>query len=82
MSDALERLENRIRQLGERLEALRAENENFRRHAGGGEQSLNSQQALHEIDSLRREKRQLQKKIERIDQGLSRLIEQIDQLQS
>ena len=81
MSDAFERLENKLRQLVDSLEALRTENEKFRRHAGGGSDKISSQQALNEIDALRREKKELQKKIERIDQGLSRLIERIDSLQ-
>ncbi len=81
MSEALERLESKIKQLLDSMESLRAENRSFRALAGESNGTLSRQQVAGRIESLRLEKEKLEKKMSRIEQGLSRVLEELDKLE-
>ena len=81
MSEALALLETKIKQLLDSMESLRAENKSFRALAGEGRGELTSQQVAGRIESLRLEKEKLEKKMSRIEQGLSSVLDELDRLE-
>lgn len=81
MSEALALLETKIKQLLDSMESLRAENESFRALAGEGSGELTSQQVAGRIESLRLEKEKLEKKMSRIEQGLTSVLDELDRLE-
>ena len=81
MSEALALLETKIKQLLDSMESLRAENESFRALAGEGRGELTSQQVAGRIESLRLEKEKLEKKMSRIEQGLTSVLDELDRLE-
>jgi len=81
MSEALALLETKIRQLLDSMESLRAENESFRAFAGESSEKLSGQQVAGRIESLRLEKEKLEKKMSRIEQGLSSVLDELGRLE-
>ena len=80
MTEALDRLEAKIRELLTSLENLREENSAFRRVAGQKERRLSTQEIIGRIESLKLEKVRLESKMERAEQALERIIEKFDKL--
>ncbi len=80
MSPALEKLEQRIKDLVGRFDRLREENESFRRaaEAGCGDQ-LTSQQALEQIESLKGENGKLSQKLAAVDKRLEAVLTGLEQ---
>ncbi len=78
MPPALEKLEQRIRDLFGRIDRLRGENESFRRVAVGRGDEVTSQQALEQIELLKRENGKLHKKLAKVDKRLDKLLEELD----
>ncbi len=80
MSPALEKLEQRIKDLVGRFDRLREENESFRRaaEADRGNQ-LTSQQALEQIESLKRENGKLSQKLADVDKRLEAVLTELEQ---
>ena len=81
MSEALAKLETKIKQLLDSMESLQAENRSFRALAGENSGKLSGQQVAGHIESVRLEKEKLEKKISRIEQGLSRVLDELDKLE-
>jgi len=81
MSEALEKLETKIKQLLDLVESLQADNRSFHALAGENSGKLSGQQIAQRIESLRREKETLEKKMARIEQGLSRVLDELDKLE-
>lgn len=82
MSEALAKLESKIKQLLDSMESLQAENRSFRALAGESSGTLSRQQVAERIESLRREKEKLEKKMSRLQQGISRVLDELDKLES
>jgi|GEM_PF-4981701 FtsZ-binding cell division protein ZapB len=82
MSEALAKLESKIKQLLDSMESLQAENRSFRALAGENNGKLSRQQVAERIESLRREKEKLEKKMSRLQQGISRVLDELDKLES
>jgi len=80
ITEALDRLEAKIRELLTSLENLREENSAFRRVAGQKDRRLSTQEVIGRIDSLKLEKERLESKMERAEQALERIIEKFDKL--
>lgn len=80
MTEALDRLEAKIRELLTSLENLREENSAFRRVAGQKDRRLSIQEIIGRIESLRLDKERLEAKMERAEQALERIIEKFDKL--
>lgn len=80
MPSDLDKLEQRISQLMEVADSLRRENRSFRRAAAGSDEQVSGSQALAEIDRLKKEKKQLESKLEAVDSRLENLIAEIDRL--
>ncbi|OGF98953.1 MAG: hypothetical protein A3F83_10075 [Candidatus Glassbacteria bacterium RIFCSPLOWO2_12_FULL_58_11] len=80
MTEALDRLEAKIRELIAGLESLREENNAFRRAAGQGKQRLSTQELIGRIESLKLENERLQGKTSRAGQALEQIIEKFDKL--
>ena len=80
ITEALDRLEAKIRELLTSLENLREENSAFRRVAGQKDRGLSTQEVIGRIDSLKLEKERLESKMERAEQALERIIEKFDKL--
>lgn len=81
MSEALAKLESKIKQLLDSMESLQAENRSFRALAGESNARLPRQQVAGRIEALKLEKEKLEKKISRVEQGLSRVLEELDKLE-
>jgi len=81
MSEALAKLETKIKQLLDSMESLQAENRSFRALAGEGSSELSRQQVAERVELLRLEKEKLEKKMSRIEQGLSRVLDELDKLE-
>lgn len=82
MSEALAKLESKIKQLLDSMKSLQAENRSFRALAGESNGKLSRQQVAERIESLRREKEKLEKKMPRLQQGISRVLDELDKLES
>ncbi len=82
MSEALAKLESKIKQLLDSMGSLQAENRSFRALAGESNGKLSRQQVAERIESLRREKEKLEKKMSRLQQGISRVLDELDKLES
>lgn len=82
MSEALAKLESKIKQLLDSMKSLQAENRSFRALVGESNGKLSRQQVAERIESLRREKEKLEKKMSRLQQGISRVLDELDKLES
>lgn len=82
MSEALAKLESKIKQLLDSMGSLQAENRSFRALAGESNGKLSRQQVAERIESLRREKEKLEKKMSRLQQGISKVLDELDKLES
>jgi len=78
MSQALEKLEQRIRDLFDRVDRLREENESFRRATSGRGNDVTSQQALEQVELLKRENDKLRRKLTDVDKRLEAVLEEMD----
>ena len=71
MSPAIDKLEQRIIELGRRIEQLRGENDSFRRAAEAGrEQQASGQEAMAELAELKQENQHLRHKLDAVDKHL------------
>ena len=81
MSSAIDKLEQRILELGRKMEQLRGENESFRNAAvAGQEQQVSSEQALAQIETLKLENSQLRQKLDAVDKRLAGLIDGVEKM--
>ena len=81
MSSAINKLEERIRELGRKMDELRNDNESFRRAAASGSsQQVSSQEALADIESLKQENHRLRQKLETVDKNLESVLDGIEKL--
>ena len=78
MSQVLEKLEQRIRELFSRIDRLRKENESFRRAAAGRADQVTSEQALEQIELLKRENGKLRKQLANVDKRLESVLADLD----
>lgn len=81
MTDALERLEQKLRQLFERLDSLESENEAFRALAGQSGNRLSGDQAIGQIERLKLDKEDLERKMSRIERSLTKVLAELDKLE-
>ncbi|HUU26205.1 MAG TPA: hypothetical protein VM123_00200 [archaeon] len=80
MSQAMEKLEQKLRQLFEIIDHLEAENRSYRALVNGGGDHLTQAQIISELKSLRLEKEKIEKKMELVERGLTRVLEELDRL--
>jgi FtsZ-binding cell division protein ZapB len=78
MSQTLEKLEQRIRELFGRVDRLHEENASFRRAALGRGDEVTSQQALEQIELLKRENDKLCRKLADVDKHLQAVLTKLE----
>ncbi|MEA1996056.1 MAG: hypothetical protein U9N45_00375 [Gemmatimonadota bacterium] len=81
MSEALVRLEQKIKQLLERMDNLEAGNRAFRELAESGGEQMTQQQVIRKIEGLKLEKKKLEKKIESIGRRVDSALEVLEKLE-
>jgi len=78
MSEALERLEGKIKQLLALIDRLETENRSLRSMAQSGDQSQSQAELIGRIEKHRLEKAKLEQKLVLVERSLDRVISEID----
>ncbi|MBN2288401.1 MAG: hypothetical protein JXQ83_03645 [Candidatus Glassbacteria bacterium] len=78
MTEALERLEGKIKRLLALVDRLESENRVFRSMAETDKENLSETEVVARIEGLKLEKEKLEKKLELAQRTLDRIISQID----
>ncbi|MBW7995021.1 MAG: hypothetical protein FVQ81_00330 [Candidatus Glassbacteria bacterium] len=80
MPPALDKLEQRIRELTGLIDQLRDENDSFRRAAAELNDQVSSEDALEQIEQLRRENSRQRKLLVTADKRLGSVLEELEKL--
>lgn len=81
MSEALQRLEEKLKQLLVLVDRLQTENNSLRAMAHGSQEKLSEAEVIGQIESLRLEKDRLDKKLALVERSLDRIISDLDNLE-
>ncbi len=80
MSEALQRLEEKLKQLLVLVDRLETENNSLRLMAQGSREQLSQAEVIGQIESLRLEKDRLEKKLALVERSLDHIISELDNL--
>lgn len=81
MTEALQKLEEKLKQLLVLVDRLETENNSLRSMARVGQEQLSQAEVIGQIESLRLEKDKLQKKLALVERSLDRIISELDNLE-
>ena len=81
MSEALQRLEEKLKKLLVLVNRLETENSSLRSMAQGSQEQLSQAEVIGQIESLRLEKDRLEKKLALVERSLDRIISDLDDLE-
>ena len=81
MSEALYRLEEKLKQLLVLVDRLETENNSLRSMAQVSQEQLSQAEVIGQIESLRLEKDKLQKKLALVERSLDCIISELDDLE-
>jgi seryl-tRNA synthetase len=81
MTEALQKLEEKIKQLLVLVDRLETENNSLRSMAQVGQEQLSQAEVIGQIESLRLEKDKLEKKLGLVERSLDGIISELDNLE-
>jgi len=81
MSEALYRLEEKLKQLLVLVDRLETENNSLRSMAQVSQEQLSQAEVIGQVESLRLEKDKLQKKLALVERSLDCIISELDDLE-
>jgi len=81
MTETLQKLEEKLKQLLVLVDRLETENNSLRSMAQVGQEQLSQAEVIGQIESLRLEKDKLEKKLALVERSLDRIISELDNIE-